>query len=73
MQLLESLEKVVTERRDLLDAELCKNILALAMSDMVRSKDVVPDWQGAASTLLVSLGMRFPDELVYNKICCCIC
>ena len=64
VQLLESLEKVVSERRDQLDAELCRNSLTLALADMVRSKDVVPDWQGAASTLLVSLGMRFPDDLM---------
>ena len=46
------------------DAGLCDKVLKLALSDMVRSKDVVPEWQGAASKLCVSLGMRFPDQLM---------
>lgn len=64
VQLLAALERVISERREQLDAALCQQCLALALADMVRVKEVVPAWQGAASGVLITLGMRFPDELM---------
>jgi hypothetical protein len=69
VQLLDVAERVLNERRDACDAELLRShLLSLALADLVRVKDVVPDWQGAASQLAVSIGMRFPDDLMRDLL-----
>jgi hypothetical protein len=69
VQLLEIAERVLNDRRDLCDAALLREqFLSLALADLVRVKDVVPDWQGAASQLAVSIGMRFPDDLMRDLL-----
>ncbi|KAL6063739.1 HEAT repeat domain containing protein [Balamuthia mandrillaris] len=62
--LLKVIEKVLEVRRDQIEEDLAAPLFKVAMGDMTRSKDVSPDWQGQASTVLVSVGMRWPDTLM---------
>eukprot|EP01117_Protostelium_nocturnum_P011732 TRINITY_DN4276_c0_g1_i1.p1 TRINITY_DN4276_c0_g1~~TRINITY_DN4276_c0_g1_i1.p1 ORF type:complete len:1650 (+),score=410.28 TRINITY_DN4276_c0_g1_i1:183-5132(+) len=65
IQLLNTIEKVLELKRDQIAPELAVRLLNLAMAEMTsESKEVVPEWQGASSAILVSLGMRFPDEII---------
>eukprot|EP01119_Soliformovum_irregulare_P013154 TRINITY_DN3473_c0_g1_i1.p1 TRINITY_DN3473_c0_g1~~TRINITY_DN3473_c0_g1_i1.p1 ORF type:complete len:1648 (+),score=609.13 TRINITY_DN3473_c0_g1_i1:20-4963(+) len=62
--LLTIIHSVMEFKRSEIDVPLAHELRQLAISEMSREKDVIPDWQGAASQVLVSLGMRFPKEVL---------
>ncbi|XP_048473537.1 maestro heat-like repeat-containing protein family member 1 [Rhincodon typus] len=62
--ILHTMEAIVKETISQLDQPLAKMIISLASEEMTKLKDVVPDWQGAASKLLVALGCRFINEVM---------
>jgi len=62
--LLSTASRVVDERVAEVDDDTAKKLIKVAMADMVKVKDVQPDHQGAASRLLVSIGAKFPDEVM---------
>ena len=62
--LLQIMLSVSNMRRDEINPELAKGIISLCMDDMLKEKEVIPDWQQAASDNLISIGQRFPDEVV---------
>ncbi|PRP83406.1 hypothetical protein PROFUN_09434 [Planoprotostelium fungivorum] len=65
VRLLNIINHILEQRRDQLSPHLALPLLQLAMSEMTAdSKEVLPEWQGAASTVLVSLGIRFPNEII---------
>uniref|UniRef100_A0A8C7VUX1 Maestro heat-like repeat family member 1 n=1 Tax=Oncorhynchus mykiss TaxID=8022 RepID=A0A8C7VUX1_ONCMY len=41
-----------------------KSIISLASDEMTRSKDVVPDWQQAASNILVAVGNKYINDIM---------
>lgn len=63
--LLGVMQQVLEMRRDEVEPTLAMELKDLAISEMTTSKtEVIPEWQGAASALLVSLGMRFPVQIL---------
>uniref|UniRef100_A0A8D3DPJ7 Maestro heat-like repeat-containing protein family member 1 n=1 Tax=Scophthalmus maximus TaxID=52904 RepID=A0A8D3DPJ7_SCOMX len=44
--------------------ELIKRIIALASDEMTRSKEVIPDWQQAASNILVAVGNKHINDIM---------
>eukprot|EP01116_Phalansterium_solitarium_P016259 TRINITY_DN3745_c0_g1_i3.p1 TRINITY_DN3745_c0_g1~~TRINITY_DN3745_c0_g1_i3.p1 ORF type:complete len:1692 (-),score=828.04 TRINITY_DN3745_c0_g1_i3:272-5347(-) len=62
--LLNVLNNVIDLRRDELAADVALRVVTLALAEMTADKEVVADWQQAASSVLVSLGVRFPDEIL---------
>eukprot|EP00005_Dracoamoeba_jomungandri_P008470 CAMPEP_0174265646 /NCGR_PEP_ID=MMETSP0439-20130205/27313_1 /TAXON_ID=0 /ORGANISM="Stereomyxa ramosa, Strain Chinc5" /LENGTH=1648 /DNA_ID=CAMNT_0015352207 /DNA_START=52 /DNA_END=4994 /DNA_ORIENTATION=- len=62
--LLKILEKIISCSREKMNPSLAEPMMDVCMSDMVREKNVVAEHQGQASTVLVSLGLRFPDYLM---------
>uniref|UniRef100_A0AAQ5Y5R6 Maestro heat-like repeat family member 1 n=1 Tax=Amphiprion ocellaris TaxID=80972 RepID=A0AAQ5Y5R6_AMPOC len=41
-----------------------KSIISLASDEMTRSKDVIPDWQQAASNILVAIGNKHINDIM---------
>lgn len=62
--LLESMGKIILNRRDNIQADLANEILKLAFMEMTKSKDIQPKWQTAASHLIVSVGKQFRHEVM---------
>eukprot|EP00026_Physarum_polycephalum_P000352 Phypoly_transcript_00352.p1 GENE.Phypoly_transcript_00352~~Phypoly_transcript_00352.p1 ORF type:complete len:1660 (+),score=332.46 Phypoly_transcript_00352:97-5076(+) len=62
--LLKLMAQVIEEKRDEIPEEFGIKLIDLAVSEMTRDKDVVPDWQQAASSVLVTLGVRWPNQIM---------
>ncbi|XP_046842253.1 maestro heat-like repeat-containing protein family member 1 [Xenia sp. Carnegie-2017] len=62
--LLESMEKILHDKREELDADLAKELLKLAFQEMTKSKEIHPKWQTAASLVIVSVGKTFKHEVM---------
>ncbi|CAB3989713.1 maestro heat-like repeat-containing family member 1, partial [Paramuricea clavata] len=62
--LLESMGKIISDKRDVIQADLAKELLKLAFQEMTKSKDIQPKWQTAASDLIVSVGKKFKHEVM---------
>eukprot|EP00013_Stygamoeba_regulata_P006034 CAMPEP_0177640424 /NCGR_PEP_ID=MMETSP0447-20121125/6535_1 /TAXON_ID=0 /ORGANISM="Stygamoeba regulata, Strain BSH-02190019" /LENGTH=1747 /DNA_ID=CAMNT_0019142493 /DNA_START=242 /DNA_END=5485 /DNA_ORIENTATION=- len=61
--LLKIVIKVLSMRRDQVTKSLSLDLIQLAVKEMTASSDVIPDWQGVASELLVALGHHYPKEV----------
>lgn len=61
---LRAMAEVCRSCVDVVDSVLAKNIIKQCVEEMVGSKDVVPEWQGAACSVLVALGQRFCYEVM---------
>eukprot|EP01087_Luapelamoeba_hula_P005831 TRINITY_DN1587_c0_g1_i1.p1 TRINITY_DN1587_c0_g1~~TRINITY_DN1587_c0_g1_i1.p1 ORF type:complete len:1410 (-),score=232.80 TRINITY_DN1587_c0_g1_i1:1013-5242(-) len=59
--LLKVIEQILAATRGNVDESLGQPLVEQALSEMTREKEVLPDWQGGASSVLVSLGMRWPN------------
>ncbi|KAJ7383167.1 Mroh1p [Desmophyllum pertusum] len=62
--LLKSASKIIGDTLSTLSLGLGKQMIKLASAEMTKSKDVEPDWQSAASEVLVALGGRFDHEVM---------
>lgn len=57
--ILRAMETVVSSHIDKLDKDTARAIIFLASNEMTRVKELVTDWQQAASSVLVAVGKRF--------------
>lgn len=55
---------VSEEVRARLSLELASDVVGFAAAEMVASKENQTDWQGAASAILVSLGVKFANPVM---------
>ncbi|XP_054898054.1 maestro heat-like repeat-containing protein family member 1 isoform X1 [Poeciliopsis prolifica] len=62
--ILQTIELIVGCRIEELSAPRIKSIISLASEEMTRSKDVVPDWQQAASNILVAVGNKRINDIM---------
>ncbi|XP_062575581.1 maestro heat-like repeat-containing protein family member 1 isoform X4 [Saccostrea cucullata] len=62
--LLQCMERIVKETLDQIGTGLATDLIKLGAQEMTCSKEVVPDWQNAASGLLVALGAQYCDEVM---------
>lgn len=62
--LLKSASKIIHDTLSTLSLGLGKQMIKLASAEMTKTKDVEPDWQTAASEVLVALGGRFDHEVM---------
>lgn len=56
---LETMEKIIRDTLDDIPEGLALDLIKLASDDLTGVKEVEPEWQTAASTVLVALGRRF--------------
>ncbi|XP_054564362.1 maestro heat-like repeat-containing protein family member 1 isoform X1 [Eptesicus fuscus] len=57
--ILRAMETIVSNHISELDKDTVRAIILLASSEMTKAKDLVSDWQQAASSVLVAVGKRF--------------
>ncbi|XP_062320743.1 maestro heat-like repeat-containing protein family member 1 isoform X1 [Osmerus eperlanus] len=62
--ILLTIELVVKSKIDEISSPRIKSIISLASDEMTRSKDVIPDWQQAASNILVAVGNKHINDIM---------
>ncbi|XP_023669118.2 maestro heat-like repeat-containing protein family member 1 isoform X1 [Paramormyrops kingsleyae] len=62
--ILQTLELIVQFKIDEISYKKIKSIISLASDEMTRSKEVVADWQQAASSILVAVGKRYINDIM---------
>lgn len=61
------MEKICKEHIDELSEELATKLITLGSAELTLTQEVEPEWQGAASTLLSTLGLRHA-QLVMKEL-----
>ncbi|XP_032111925.1 maestro heat-like repeat-containing protein family member 1 isoform X2 [Sapajus apella] len=61
---LRAMERVLSSRASELDKDTASTIILLACSEMTKMKDLVGDWQQAASGVLVAVGRQFISKVM---------
>ncbi|XP_012944683.1 maestro heat-like repeat-containing protein family member 1 isoform X2 [Aplysia californica] len=62
--ILNTVERILKETLDSVDLSLAVDLIKQASSELTLSKEVSPDWQTAASGVLVALGARYCNEVM---------
>ncbi|XP_076592672.1 maestro heat-like repeat-containing protein family member 1 isoform X1 [Chaetodon auriga] len=62
--ILQTIELIVGCRIEEISYPRIKSIISLASDEMTRSKDVIPDWQQAASNILVAVGNKHINDIM---------
>uniref|UniRef100_A0A8D0F7D1 Maestro heat like repeat family member 1 n=1 Tax=Strix occidentalis caurina TaxID=311401 RepID=A0A8D0F7D1_STROC len=62
--ILKAMETVVKDNIGLLEKSTAKVVIFLASNEMTKSKEVIRDWQQAASNVLVAVGQRFINKVM---------
>ncbi|XP_031729629.1 maestro heat-like repeat-containing protein family member 1 isoform X1 [Anarrhichthys ocellatus] len=62
--ILQTIELVVGCRIEEISSPRIKSIISLASDEMTRSKEVIPDWQQAASNILVAVGNKHINDIM---------
>uniref|UniRef100_A0A3Q3BFT5 Maestro heat-like repeat family member 1 n=1 Tax=Kryptolebias marmoratus TaxID=37003 RepID=A0A3Q3BFT5_KRYMA len=62
--ILQTIELIVSCSIEDLSAPKIKSIISLASDEMTRSKEVIPNWQKAASNILVAVGNKHINEIM---------
>ncbi|BFZ13379.1 hypothetical protein BsWGS_16418 [Bradybaena similaris] len=62
--ILNIIERIVRETLDSIDLQLATNLIKQASSELTQSKEVSPEWQTAASGILVALGSKYCNEVM---------
>ncbi|XP_063342108.1 maestro heat-like repeat-containing protein family member 1 isoform X1 [Pelmatolapia mariae] len=62
--ILRTIELIVSYRIEEISPSRIKSIISLASDEMTRSKEVIPDWQQAASNILVAVGNKHINDIM---------
>uniref|UniRef100_A0A673L083 Maestro heat-like repeat-containing protein family member 1 n=1 Tax=Sinocyclocheilus rhinocerous TaxID=307959 RepID=A0A673L083_9TELE len=62
--ILQTIELVVKSRTDDISYPKIKSVIQLASDEMTKSKEVVPEWQQAASNILVAVGNKYINDIM---------
>uniref|UniRef100_T1JN14 Maestro heat-like repeat-containing protein family member 1 n=1 Tax=Strigamia maritima TaxID=126957 RepID=T1JN14_STRMM len=66
--ILKTIYKVCDEAQDFNSKDLSCMIIKQATEEMISSKDIIPEWQGAASNVLVSVGRKWCHPVMENLL-----
>jgi len=66
--LLNVMYNILESKKQDVTPGLAVNLVQLAISEMTKDKEVIPDWQQAASSVLVSLATRFPHDILTDLL-----
>lgn len=66
--ILQCMEKIIKEKLDEIDKDLAASIIKQAAHELTQSKDVIPEWQTAASGVLVAMGMQYCNEVMEQML-----
>lgn len=62
--ILQTIELVVDCKIEEINSSRIKSIISLASDEMTRSKEIIPDWQQAASNILVAVGNKHINDIM---------
>ncbi|KAJ8303306.1 hypothetical protein KUTeg_019702 [Tegillarca granosa] len=62
--LLQCMERIIKEKLEEIDSSLAADIIQQASLELTMSKEVVPEWQTAASGVLVAIGAKYCDDVM---------
>ncbi|XP_019946928.2 maestro heat-like repeat-containing protein family member 1 isoform X1 [Paralichthys olivaceus] len=62
--ILQTIELIASCKIEEISSPRIKNIISLASDEMTRSKEVIPDWQQAASNILVAVGNKHINDIM---------
>ncbi|XP_025115241.1 maestro heat-like repeat-containing protein family member 1 isoform X3 [Pomacea canaliculata] len=62
--ILNCIERIVKETLDRIDSRLAVDLIQQASQELTQTKEVDPEWQTAASGILVEIGKRYCDEVM---------
>ncbi|XP_064611998.1 maestro heat-like repeat-containing protein family member 1 [Liolophura sinensis] len=62
--ILQVMERIIKENLDSVDPSLSVDLIKQASEELTQSKEVVPEWQTAASGVLVALGKKYCNEVM---------
>ncbi|XP_039973660.1 maestro heat-like repeat-containing protein family member 1 isoform X1 [Xiphias gladius] len=62
--ILQTIELIAGCRIEEITSPRIKSIISLASDEMTRSKEVIPDWQQAASNILVAVGNKHINDIM---------
>eukprot|EP00795_Rhopilema_esculentum_P001016 gene1016-15340_t len=62
--LLDAMARIIRDTSNWEDIDLTKELIHLASSEMTKSKDLQPEWQTAASKVLVALGSKASNDVM---------
>lgn len=66
--ILQCMERIIHEELEELDKDLAINLIKQASEELTESKEVVPEWQTAASGVLVALGKKYCNEIMEEML-----
>ncbi|XP_013392835.1 maestro heat-like repeat-containing protein family member 1 isoform X1 [Lingula anatina] len=66
--ILNAIEKILKETLDELKESLAADLIAQASEELTESKEVVPEWQTAASGVLVAVGKKYCTLVMENLV-----
>lgn len=64
IRILKVMTHIIEQKRDCFSKELALELIQFGIFEMTSEKQVIAEWQGAASILLVQLGQRFPGDVL---------
>ncbi|EGC31710.1 hypothetical protein DICPUDRAFT_50034 [Dictyostelium purpureum] len=67
VKILTSIHQILEQTRNDITDQLSMNLIQMSISEMTKDKEVVPEWQQISSSLLVSLGLRYP-QLIMDEL-----
>ncbi|CAG12883.1 unnamed protein product, partial [Tetraodon nigroviridis] len=62
--ILQTIELIASSKIEQISYPKIKSIISLASDEMTRSKEVIPDWQQAASNVLVAVGKKHINDIM---------
>ncbi|KAK2844253.1 hypothetical protein Q5P01_010912 [Channa striata] len=62
--ILQTIEMIVSCKIEEVSFPRIKSIISLASDEMTRSKEVIPDWQQAASNIMVAVGNKHINDIM---------
>ncbi|XP_030076633.1 maestro heat-like repeat-containing protein family member 1 isoform X2 [Microcaecilia unicolor] len=68
MLILRAIEMMVRTNLEALEIDTAKLVILQASSEMTRSKELAPEWQQAASNVLVAVGKRFANSVMEEML-----
>ncbi|XP_052229832.1 maestro heat-like repeat-containing protein family member 1 isoform X3 [Dreissena polymorpha] len=66
--ILQTMEKIIHEKLEVLDKDLAISLVKQASKELTQETDVIPEWQTAASGVLVALGKKYCNEVMENML-----
>ena len=66
--ILDLMKKIINDASENVSLDLAKELIHLASIELTKAKEVIPEWQTVAASVLVALGKKFSDEVMSDML-----